>query len=632
MLRIKYIVLALLAVSLFLAAPATTAAQGLIYPATWDETELSGQQLARYNKAVSYFGTSGIIKIGIGDLAALPENRIELSLPTSHCEGIAFKGKQAEYVSENDYTWYGELAFDSVADSCACRSGYLLLMSKGGEKYGQIKLEDEFYTIEDIGGKQLLARHPEGEQAVSCNGTLMPEEEEDDDLGLDIEARSSGNCQVNVLVLYTTAAGEVTVNIENVAASSVAITNQALLNSSVFQAQLRLNLVAVEEISDIDEEDLQFLTILTRLRNSNFARSRRNFHNADIVILLVDHWRAAEGGGIAYLGPNREFAYAVVQSIGANAQFTFSHEVGHLLGARHEPCAAQDAGDNCDDNGIYEHAHTWSWTTGCLFWKRKHKRKTIMYSGGKPVSPGEVIQNYSNPNVRREGRPTGISEERDNARLLRENGCTVANFRGGSEGIIANIVGLGEICPEGFTCLNSSISGAPGPYTHEWRMNGSGTDWGNAPVVGTGTTFCAVMPYGSFGVGDILFVRLEVTAANGAAAYAYHSLEVVEGNDGNVLCMRSSGKEETPSDATYLEVNPNPVTDVITVRFSIAAQSEVSINIYDAVGRPVRRISKGLLLPGEYQEPLALSPLSSGTYCLELLGADWAKRLLLIKI
>ena len=180
--------------------------QNIISPTQWEDTTLTQSQANRMEKVNNYFGAEAVTKIQIAPITSAIDNLLSIDIPTSDCSATNFKGKSVAFETEDNFTWYGELSL-SPSDSCAnCRNGYLFLMARGGEKFGSIKIEDEYYSIEDIGGKNLLVKHPTGDGYIeSCGGTLDAEYQ-GEDIGT-ANARD-GNCDVTVLVLYTQAANE----------------------------------------------------------------------------------------------------------------------------------------------------------------------------------------------------------------------------------------------------------------------------------------------------------------------------------------------------------------------------------------------------------------------------------------
>ena len=122
----------------------------------------------------------------------------------------------------------------------------------------------------------------------------------------------------------------------------------------------------------------------------------RDKYRADIAILFVDD---AKGCGLATrVRADAEEAFAVVHHECAAKNYTLAHEIGHLIGARHE-----------------------------LSYVRGTKWRDIMGDkdscGGCPRVPV-----WSSPSVLVNGEPAG-SAERDNARVIAEQAARVAAFR-----------------------------------------------------------------------------------------------------------------------------------------------------------------------------------------------------------
>ena len=371
------------------------------------------------------------------------------------------------------------------------------------------------------------------------------------------------------------------------------------------------------------------MSVLTELVNNSNASTRRDFHNADIVVLFVDKSLMAPSttAGLAYLGPSNPFAYGVVRSIGVNNGYVFSHEVGHILGARHEPCDAEDAGSNCDDVGIFEHAHTWSYKTGCWPFRKDHDRRTIMYSVG--VSDPDVIPNYSNPYIKEDGQKTGIINERDNQRILDNNACTVANFRtSDTDDLSVSINGPFKLCVIDQVILSADIDGTPGPYTYEWKVSSTGLDWEVVPVYSINSQITIGTFMNGYNLGDNIFVRLEVATSTGDIDIAYHSMEVVEGAENG--CPHSSN--HVAINESIFEVYPNPTKKDFTLSFSLLSESDVKIIIYEMNGKIVKSIDKGVLPVGYYRENIDFSGSESSTYYLELIKDKEIERVPIIMI
>jgi hypothetical protein len=122
----------------------------------------------------------------------------------------------------------------------------------------------------------------------------------------------------------------------------------------------------------------------------------REAYRADVVVLIVDD---AKGCGLATrIGADADEAFAVVHHACAAARYTLAHEVGHIMGARHE--LAYVSGNAWRDIMSYKDA-----CNGC---PRLHV--------------------WSNPLVRIGGEPAGTMEL-NNARIIAQNAARVAAFR-----------------------------------------------------------------------------------------------------------------------------------------------------------------------------------------------------------
>jgi hypothetical protein len=135
----------------------------------------------------------------------------------------------------------------------------------------------------------------------------------------------------------------------------------------------------------------------------------RDKHKADVGILIVDD---PKGCGLATrVYADAEEAFAVVHHECAAASYTLAHEVGHLIGARHDL--------NLDKNMTpFPYGH--GYVNGSKW------RDIMSYKescGGCPRLPV-----WSSPLVKVKGEPAG-TPELDNARVIAEQAARVAAFR-----------------------------------------------------------------------------------------------------------------------------------------------------------------------------------------------------------
>jgi hypothetical protein len=224
--------------------------------------------------------------------------------------------------------------------------------------------------------------------------------------------------QIDVLIIYTpearTAAGGTAGIISRIDAA-MAQANTALANSLT---TTELRLVHAAEIAYTETGNL--LTEVDRLKTPSDGymdsiHALRDQYGADVVALLTGKTDTGGYAGMGYLmSPVGSWFDAWAFSVIRQDQilfYSFIHEVGHNLGCHHDP-------QNATGSGAYNYSHGHRFSDGGL------QYRTIM-----AYAPGTRIGYFSNPSVNVGSTATGISNERDNARTIRNTAATVAAFR-----------------------------------------------------------------------------------------------------------------------------------------------------------------------------------------------------------
>jgi hypothetical protein len=216
---------------------------------------------------------------------------------------------------------------------------------------------------------------------------------------------------INVIVAYTARVAAKYSNVEReLVALSIEEANQSFRNSKL--GHVRLKLVHSYQ-TDYVEDGLHF-DHLWRFADKGDGymeeiHSLRDKYDADVAVLMVDD---PSGCGLATrVYADADEAFAVVHHDCAVMSYSVAHEIGHLIGARHE--FAMDGTITPFPYGHgYVNARKW--------------RDIMSYKescGGCPRLPV-----WSSPNITVSGERAGTSME-DNARVIGEQAARVANFR-----------------------------------------------------------------------------------------------------------------------------------------------------------------------------------------------------------
>ena len=238
---------------------------------------------------------------------------------------------------------------------------------------------------------------------------------------------------IDVMVLYTPAA--LTTGAPSGAGNSTAVMN-AEIQASVDQANTiydnsgiwqQIRLVHKAQISPFTESG-NLATDVANLKSDATAQSLRNEYGADLVLLQL-----ANGGG--YCGraydilnpvstawaPN---GYAVVAYDCSSSNKSFAHELGHLMGARHDWYVDGTNGSP------YTYNHGYSHLSAADPWR------TVMAYNYECADAGYNCPRqlfFSNPNGTHNGAPSGVpegaTEAADNHKALNNTRSTVAAFR-----------------------------------------------------------------------------------------------------------------------------------------------------------------------------------------------------------
>ena len=343
-------------------------------------------------------------------------------LPISPTKNITLE--RVRYSSdEHGCTWHGIVA--ETGESA------LLMRWNDGHITGLFGYRGRIYTVESLGGQLHAVIETDPRQLPPDHAAAKPTADPRADLRPDAPAKTAAAASppavkpfanadrqaleakkivIDLMMLYTKrAASHYVRDPADLLAMGVEQANDAFRNSGLGNISLRL--VHTQAI-DYDESEGDHFEHLYRMVDGvgPFAgvRKLRDEKKADIVGLVVDD---PSGCGLSTrVAPDAEDAYFVVHHSCASITISIAHEIGHILGARHDRAI-----DSNEMPFAYGHGHV------------NGKWRDIM-SYRQSCDGCLRIPFWSNPRVMYKGEPTGTDAE-DNARVILEQAERVSRFR-----------------------------------------------------------------------------------------------------------------------------------------------------------------------------------------------------------
>jgi hypothetical protein len=529
----------------------------------------------------------------------------------------------------DEYVWEGsffETVLNDVNEEVTEEDGSIRLMKKDGEIYGFIYPynSNEVWEVASLGpGKSALIKYEEGFYATENECSAVAEEETEHE-------KVTGPCNntVRVLVLYTNTGKALTFNnLHNVINLAINDLNGGVYNSGK-SADATFVLAGTQELLPHQYSELPLNAEQSRknLRSNPTAQYWRNIYAADVVICLVGlntlvtpFWGDSDIG----VGNSNE-AYGVVSADKTNGFYTFSHEVGHIMGGRHQTTDIYN--DGADDHAGSMHGYNWyrGWPHNKRYYDIMHKLLT-----------GHPRQHlFSTPDKEIFGRDMGIANKCNAAQTIADNACTVAAYRGDTY-VPFRITLSGPSSATNNQTINLTATPFDGVPTYSfdwWYTSNGGANWyhlANTSATSTyqPSTTTYTMPATP---GSMIWVK-GTTAAN-ETSVAVKTIQNASFwlNPGNCCNypMKPGRTEDTVAHIVAgqektikLSVNPNPLTsdNGLFINTNLVAEhmnGGEAIIITDVTGRKVweQKMNK---MPNMDINNINLS---SGTYFVRLTG------------
>ena len=481
---------------------------------------------------------------------------------------------------------------------------------------GVIETDEDVFTIETIGKQQyalitvdysLLREacddlHEESDRSSFDNVNSLNHDSDikkDDDTISSPILRSAAayDCKIRVLVLYTqnaTSSPSVS-NIKNTILTAVALTNQSFVNS---QINYQIELVYAGQTNYTESG---FYTDLYRFRTSgdgymDEVHTLRNKYSADVCVLLINdttYCGLAPGIGVA-----ENMAFCVVSTRGtcATTNYSFGHEIGHLVGCDHDPL-------NESSNNLFAYGH--GYVHPSKTWR------TIMAYKPENTNYCPRLLYWSNPNVTKDGVPMGTVATHNNARVWNERSNTVMAFRQPDNNVTftsndmpntqyADVIAKQNITTSGTVNVNSG-------NTLSMRA-GNSINLQPGFSVQTGAEFSA-----------------KIEDVDDCEECALAASKIMVQNVPEEFDDMEELQIENKSDFSYT-VFPDSSNDFINITYSLDREMPLSIELLDFFGKRIKTIlPKQNQQAGNYTLQIPVSDLSTGTYFLTINSGNQKK-------
>ncbi|MCA1621345.1 MAG: M12 family metallo-peptidase [Acidobacteria bacterium] len=315
-------------------------------------------------------------------------------------------------------------------------SGDVTLTVKGQAMSGLIYSPDAVYEIIPQGDFRHLLVELDQDLFPACAGALPQRpasETAEEDAGrasaVTTAAAADDGSLIDVLVVYTSNVRSAlggTTQAQTFAQQSINSTNTAYINSGITP---RVRLVGTMEASYTEAGTLD--AALKWVDDNSAVATARNTVKADMVALIIEN--ASDGCGLAYVmrsvGPGFSgSAFSATARGCAVGNLSFAHELGHNEGCEHNP-----------ENGAPASSASYPYAFGHYV---DGSFRTVMSYENPCLFGCNRVAYFSNPSVTFNGLPTGITNQRDNRRVINNSALTISQFRdsggGGTGGGPAN--------------------------------------------------------------------------------------------------------------------------------------------------------------------------------------------------
>lgn len=544
--------------------------------------------------------------VKVGNLAKIQKKGVlTFKIPGTE-KTSTFFSREVTAESENDFKWVG------VSEN---NMETAIFMSEKGKVYGTFssgKRHFQLFSIEE-GISVLIEERTDLINSCGADGKnpIIIDEPFQQSIEGDKKAARQGVCTepIRVLVLYTAAAQSSVGDINQTINTSIQQFNTTISNSGLSYPQTNQLQLAGSQLITFASNSPEGTTFIdeavTRVRDNTDVQNLRNQYGADLVVCLVE--QVYQGDAIGSVGaiPASNVNYcAVVRAPFSSSPnfYTFTHEVGHLLGGRHQ-----------NDSGTPAYSHGYQFFTNPPAPATSVQVRTMMHT----FASSERIMHFANPNINFNGSPTGTTASNNVARAISENSPNLVNFRPSvTQSFSAYIDGPSDIYQSGYYSWEA-ITFCRGWLSASWSTSYDGFNYGPTLSGGDALNYLLVDNNNYY---EPFYLKCTfVTDQNQTVSVTkYINVNLSTGWRLSVADNTKAGIHETKLSSIY----PNPSENSVTIDYSLDKDSDVAIEIIDMEGRShLKRLIKSVPF-GENKEEMDVTHLVNGVYVCRIKLGD----------
>ena len=433
-----------------------------------------------------------------------------------------------------------------------------------------------------------------------------------------IKSTNDFSCKIRVLVAYTPSAVSNISNIQNHAQACIFQMNQSFINSEINNVEVELALAYITPYTESETSSLRCDNEegdMFRFRQDgdghmDEVHDLREEFSADVCILLnsYDVYESSINplndftyyGVAAQIKASSDNAFCLSHYFYSLTAFTFTHEIGHLIGCRH---------DVVNDLSIepYPHGHgfIYSYDIGNL----TIQERTIMGTG----SSCDFCQRrlyWSNPNlIHPVFGQMGTTAFADNARVIEENFENFMSHRPNTGTLIAN---------------QNRINTANESTGYLYHANQILSDENGALITSEqNVSFIAGnrIELRSFSTESGASFEASIVACGEPDGLPADFIDCQLDSDPNDKAILSAYETNKYRDVQF-KIYPNPSNEYFMIDYLVEQNENINISLFSYTGKEVKTIYSGTQIAGTHNAYITTEKLAPGVYFIIFKNSD----------